>query len=199
MKAKRTIQLSRELQHWKGGLRPSCGHSASLPTIGCNACIGEEMMRAIAQCGSLAILTLLLSASCLAQAGGYDRISIRAGGLMTPALDININLHTGEVVRRSQKLGGDTASREWSESRRTLSPTELTHLVGVIEANPAKNWESDECLQRDKLAEAARERGDCPYRECRTRTETPACICASKGSRITPPQTAVRRAPLMLS
>ncbi len=91
---------------------------------------------------------------CSAEANPGDQISLSASGLMSPGLEISINLETGDALKRSTRFGSHQPGEQfiWQEARRRLSPDELRALKKVIKTSLAGGLRSKACDDEDRQA-----------------------------------------------
>ena|ERR1700676_2473154 len=96
---------------------------------------------------------LLVSAQSVKAAPG-DHINLSAGGLMTPGLEISIDLETGLATKRTMSRGTLMPGEQpnWQETKRQLSPGELLSLKEIISRGLIEGLRSKACDEQDKLA-----------------------------------------------
>jgi hypothetical protein len=96
---------------------------------------------------------LLVGAQAVKAAPG-DHINLSAGGLMTPGLEISIDLETGLATKRTMRRGTLRPGEEpdWQEAKRQLSPDELQSLKETISRGLSEGLRSKACDEQDNLS-----------------------------------------------
>jgi hypothetical protein len=83
----------------------------------------------------------------------HDYIGLSAGGLMTPGLEIFIDLQTGLVIVHAQAAH----SQNWHKFKKQLTAEQLNSLKETIRRDAREGLRSKECEEQDRLA---KERGE---------------------------------------
>jgi len=95
---------------------------------------------------------LLFISSARAQADDY--INLSASGVMSAGLEISIDLQTGDAVKRSSPFFSYRKGKkpDWTETKRRLTPDELSALKKVVKDSLAEGLRSKACDDEDLQA-----------------------------------------------
>jgi len=88
------------------------------------------------------------------QASPVGHVALRAGGIMTPGLEIHIDLATGLATKKTMPRGTLMPGEKpnWQETQKQLSASELQQLRDTISRTLVEGLRSKACYEEDKHA-----------------------------------------------